>query len=782
MAMDMDPELLKQIVQVFAAELDEQLQVISNGLLKLEKELGEEERVVELDTIFRAAHNVKGAARAIDANEIADIAHKLESLFSQFKQQKKVPPTEVFDLSLEALDRIKECATAFMNGDASGLDLESLYSRLEQAAEDKPVEASEERPKPETKKVEAKSRAVKKPRKKRVSTEKKKGKEAEVKEDVKADESVAKPEAKQTPEAKEIRVESPMLHVQIEKLDQLIAFGEDMQVSRIEMSQNSSELSHLHSGVLKLSETLFPLTGILKSGLRESNRDELREMFVSVLDTVHEMKKRSGSLQLTMRSGASDLGFATTELNNNLHTLRLVPASVLLQGMARSVRDIANELGKKVHLKVIGDEIEMDRAVLNELKAPLIHLLRNAIDHGIEFPDDRLKSSKPEVGEITICLDTEGSEVTLTVADDGHGIDTTKIADIALRKKIVRSDELEEMDERALLDLVFHPGFSTREIITDVSGRGVGLDVVRTTLAKVKGRVFVETAHGVGTTFQLFLPRMLTTERGLTVRAGSETLVIPSVSVDRVLMVNAEEIIHVDGDEALLIDERAVPVRSLAHALGFSAHEIERDRELSAVVIRKGIAAAAFFVDEILDEREIVIKALMPPLNSLPHVMGAAVSASMGVMIVLNGGALLDSALKGESGITISEEGADLASSQRILVVDDSITTRTLEKSVLENRGYDVTVAVDGSQGWEMIQNHHFDLIITDIEMPVMNGFELTTKIKQHTQHASTPVIIVTSLANDADKKRGVDVGADAYIVKSQFESKGLLSLVGQLI
>jgi len=237
------------------------------------------------------------------------------------------------------------------------------------------------------------------------------------------------------------------------------------------------------------------------------------------------------------------------------------------------------------------------------------------------------------------------------------------------------------------------------------------------------------------------------------------------------------------SNEAILIDGRAVPLRSLEHALGFgSGNAIEQDSALCVVIIRKGAAAVAFLVDDIVQEREIVIKSLMPPLTSLPNVMGAAVSASHGIMLVLNANSLLDQALSRGSGIKIRQKERRDTVSQRILLVDDSITTRTLEKSVLENRGYATTLAVDGAQAWEILQHQQFDLIITDVEMPVMNGFELTAKIKGSADLAGIPVIIVTSLANDADKKRGIEAGADAYIVKSQFESKALLALVEQLI
>ncbi|PIX55714.1 MAG: hypothetical protein CO188_10220 [Zetaproteobacteria bacterium CG_4_9_14_3_um_filter_54_145] len=776
MAMDFDPELLKQIVEIFSIELEEQLLVITGSILKLEKAPLEAERLTELDTIFRAAHNIKGAARAIDANDVADIAHRLESLFSYLKQENSMPSAEVIDVCLEAVDGVKLSMTAYVNEQAPDIDLAYLYQRLEQAIAGT-LAADDTRAVAEKSGEASGSTAGSAP-----ATESEQGDAVAVAASQK-DASVADAgqHAEFSPDA--AKQGEAVLRVAVEKIDQLIALGEDMQVSRIEIGQNASAVQQLNDEVLKLSEVMAPLKALLRDDGRSINRQQLRDSLNQLFETTHEIRDRCGKLQAGMRSSAGELGYVTSELNHSLFALRLVSASTLMQGMIRSVRDIARELGKKVDFKVIGDEIEIDRVVLGELKAPLLHLIRNAIDHGIEFPDERLQKGKPESGLISIILSRAGSEVSLSVSDDGHGIDVQQIAEAAVRKKLIGSDEWQHMDANALLELIFHPGFSTRKMITDISGRGVGLDVVRTALTHIKGRVTVHTRPGDGTSFRMLLPRMLATERGLLVRINGKIYVIPSMSIDRVMTIHPTDIVKVDCNEAVLIDGRAVPIHSLAHALGLNnGKALDYDNELSLIIIRQGVAAVAFLVDEVVQEQEIVIKSLMPPLTSVPNVMGAAVNASLGIMIVLNASDLLNSALSGGSGITFKEKERRAAVSQRILLVDDSITTRTLEKSVLENRGYATTLAVNGAQAWDILQHQPFDLIITDVEMPIMNGFELTTKIKADAALKAIPVIIVTSLANDADKRRGVEAGADAYIVKSQFESKALLALVEQLI
>ncbi|MDQ6993033.1 MAG: response regulator [Mariprofundus sp.] len=767
--MDLDPELLQQILDVFSIELEEQLLSISNSLLQLERASSEVDRVAELESIFRAAHNIKGAARAIDVKHVADIAHHLESLFSQLKQQSgEQSSTHAIDLAFETLDVIKSCMTAYLSDKEPEIDLAQLYERLECSLEVIATQNTVTEP-PSVSEVVPVAPDV-------VTLDGISG-------DAHVQQAVATSRVEEPAKLVGTALSDGILRVSAAKIDQLIASGEEMQSAHTEMGLHSVEMKQLKNEMLQLCELLQPIKFMLKTNRFTPSQKKLYGELKKVVNIGQVMKQRSECLHASMHTAMVDFGFVTAELNDNLYALRLVAATKLMQEISRLVRDTGRSLGKEVQLEVHGDEIEIDRVILDELKAPLIHLIRNSIDHGIESAAERLEEGKPADGLITICFSRSGSEIKITVSDDGRGIDRHKVADAAVKKKLITLEERHGMDAVSQLELIFKAGFSTCEMVTDVSGRGVGLDVVRERLTAIKGRVFVETTSQQGTCFHLYLPRLLSTERGLLVKVAADIYVIPSRSVDRLITVAAADIVKVDGNEAVLIDERPVLIRSLAKTLNLSiASEVEGADALMLLIIKQGASAVAFLIDDVVHEREVVIKPLMGALSKIPHVLGAAVSASLGVMVVLNSYVLLEQALRSSSDLKLKKENHKVVVKQRILLVDDSITTRTLEKSVLESKGYHTSLAVNGSQAWDILQSESFDLIISDVEMPLMNGFELAAKIKGDARLKETPVIIVTSLANDADKKRGIDAGADAYIVKSQFESRALLKLIGQLI
>jgi len=471
-------------------------------------------------------------------------------------------------------------------------------------------------------------------------------------------------------------------------------------------------------------------------------------------------------------------------LQSNVRMMRLVPVATLLRPMSRLVRDIARELEKKVHFEISGDEIEIDRVVLDGIHDPFVHLLRNALDHGIESPQQRIAKGKPAEGKLRVSVSSEGSQVVMTVQDDGDGISVERIAASARKKKIVSEAELAAMGRDDILGLIFRPGFTSKEIITNISGRGVGLDVVVANLRKLKGSVQVETDEGKGTRFILRLPITLATDHGVLVRSGGSVFAIPTSAVDRIMDIRPEQILEVEASHAILYNGRTIPLRDMATTLQLEARERINQKMLPVVVIAKGWDSVAFLVDEIIGEREIVVKPFRPPLLAVRNVTGGTLTGSGEVIMVLNPSDLVDSAMHGNLAHMRSPgDEADIEKVPQVLVVDDSITTRTLEKSILEHAGYKVTVAVDGKQAWDILQTEHdFSLIISDVEMPLMNGFELTELIKQSERLKHLPVIIVTSLAKEADRRRGIEVGADAYIVKGQFETKILLDVVEQLI
>lgn len=740
----LNAELLRQLMAVFSVQLEEQLQLITDGLLQLEKDATSEQRKRTLEGVFRAAHNIKGAARGVGVQDVAEISHHLESLFSVMKHQESEPPAELIDACLASLDKIREAMAAFGENRPVSFDMQALLKQLEVLCAGAGEVAT---------KTEIPPTAT------AVTTD--------------SQEPVTQPAAAMIDKS----APAEAVRIKLEKLEKVAALVDELQGARIEMEDHLANFQKLRAQVQALTGMRKQVQSrIVKDDATENAALKVRENSISALNAMTARMHRD------MRASIKRLGLSSASLQDDVRMMRLVPINTLLRPMERIVRDLARELGKQVELQIIGGDLEMDRAVLDELKDPLMHLLRNALDHGIEIPEDRKANGKNTLGRLTLRAQGKGSHILLSVEDDGAGINADWIADIAQHKKLVSAAELEAMGQEEKLDLIFRPGFSSKEIITNISGRGVGLDVVAANLRKLRGSVQIETKQGKGTTFKLRLPLTLASDHGLLVRAGGDVYAIPTSSVDRVLTISAQEIVEVEASQAILLNGRAIPLRDLASVLEMQSQKMTIRDKLHIVVISKGWEAIAFLVEEVLGERDMVIKPLKPPLVSVRNVIGGTLTGNGEVIMVLNPSSLVDSALSARSNWLKAEQTLEEKKVARILVVDDSITSRTLEKNILENMGYAVTVAVDGQKGWEALQQQAFDLVVTDVEMPLMNGFELTEKIKQSEQFMHIPVVVVTSLAKDSDRRRGIEVGADAYIVKGQFETKALLDVIEQLL
>ncbi|MFN7097412.1 MAG: response regulator, partial [Gammaproteobacteria bacterium] len=489
-------------------------------------------------------------------------------------------------------------------------------------------------------------------------------------------------------------------------------------------------------------------------------------------------------LNKNMRIQINELSILSNGLQDEVRTLRLIPANTLLQTMPRYVRDLAVKLNKKIDFEIKGDDVKIDKIVLEGLQDPLTHLLRNAIDHGIEESGVREKSGKTTTGHICIDIRDDGGQILIKVEDDGAGIDVKKIAKKAVKKKLITQAELANMNDNDILNLIFRPGFSTKEDVTQLSGRGVGLDVVKTNIENMKGSVNVATEVGKKTVFLLRVPLTLASERGLVIRCSGQLFVVPTYAVERVLISNLKDIVEVEASQAILLDNHPIYLLTLADILQLEKIESITPEQISVVVLKKAGLTVALAVDEIIGEREIVIKPLHAPLHNIRYIGGCTLSGNGEVIVVLNADDIVNVAfhIVNSSRIIIQTEDEKTIIKPHILVVDDSITTRTLEKNILESKDYQVTVAVDGKEAWEILQKQSFSLLITDVNMPQMDGFALTKLVRQNNKLQNLPVIIVTSLGSDEEKVRGLEAGANYYIVKNEFESGALLTIVEQLL
>ncbi|PXW86434.1 two-component system chemotaxis sensor kinase CheA [Nitrosomonas sp. Nm84] len=772
--MKLDPEIMRQLMLMFKVELGEQSQLITEGLLELEKGISGVQREECLDGIFRAAHNIKGAARGIDAKDIASIAHSLETLFSKFRREEMAVSSESIDRCLLGLDRMKLIMTALESNQPPGFDIQDLLDLLngQSAAQ------------PESKSKSELAHAVEE----KISV----GPEASIESIKQLEQAIpvlaiaSNPLSTSIVESRVVDENTETIRVSLHKLDQFSALVEDLLISKIEMEEHLDAIKRLfdesqsfYRDWLQYLETIRKANAVVHAG---QEHDSLETMTA----VLNRFRTDTQQLYKQMRDGNNRAGLTFFRLQDQVRALYLVPVATQLQPMARLVRDVAHELEKKVNFEIIGGDIEMDRPILEGIKDPLIHLLRNAIDHGIESPQQRRAKDKPEIGRLTVVVNRKNDRVLMTINDDGAGIDVDTVARYAVRKKILTQHEIAVLSKAEIIQLIFRPGFSSKEIVTDISGRGVGLDVVLTSIRHLKGRITVDTVEGKGTTFALSLPLTLSADRGLLVRVSGSVFAIPIAAIERVMEIRQDDLVEIGGSQAILIENKAISIRDLSAVLEIGQFRYGMSERLPLVVISKGWQRVALLVEEIISEREIVIKRLKPPLKSVRNVMGATFVGSSDVIVVLNPDDLVISALRLGSAAQLSVQEQTTVEKEvhasHILVVDDSITIRTFEKTLLEACGYQVTVAVNGKAAWNLLQRQNFDLIITDIEMPLMNGFELSERIKRSEKFRNIPIVIVSSLSSEVEKRRGIEVGANAYIVKNQFESKVLLDVIQQLI
>ncbi|HSP79419.1 MAG TPA: response regulator [Myxococcaceae bacterium] len=474
-----------------------------------------------------------------------------------------------------------------------------------------------------------------------------------------------------------------------------------------------------------------------------------------------------------------DLGYVAEEVQR----LRMLPLSVLFEPYPRMVRDLARELGREVELVVDGEDTRADRAVVEALRDPLLHLVRNALDHGLETRVERVAAGKHPRGRLTLSAARDGNRLVLRVEDDGVGLEPALLRRAAVRKGILDEATAAALSDQAARELIFYSGFTSREVATDISGRGVGLDAVRSSLRALGGDVQVDSTLGRGTRFELRVPVSLTVAPLLLVKVAGETLSLSAVHVSRALKVEASQLKDVAGRAVLEVGGQPMPFASLGALLGLVPWHPPTAGALVLVVRSQG-AVAALAVDRVLEERVQAILPLKGLLARFPHLTGATTLADGRLSMVLSAAHLIASA-QGTSGLREPvARPAPAASSprRRILVVDDSPLTRELIASLLEAVGYDTLVATDGMEALELLEGNPVDLVVSDLEMPRVDGLELTRRIKGHPTHKVLPVVILTTRGGEEDRQRGLAAGADGYITKGDLVRQDLVDVVGRLL
>jgi two-component system chemotaxis sensor kinase CheA len=505
-------------------------------------------------------------------------------------------------------------------------------------------------------------------------------------------------------------------------------------------------------------------------------QNQLLQTALRGLETAGPAPRLTGlqALATAQRKSHATLSRLVSELTATLQRIRTVPLSTVAPQWRRVVRDCAQSLGKVVELHVHVGDTEVDKQVLDQLRDAVIHLLRNAVDHGIESREERHLLGKPPTGSISLAAQLAGASVLLEVSDDGRGLDPEELASEAIARRLLTPEQAARMSPAEKLDLIFRDGFSTAESVSTISGRGVGLAAVREDVTRVGGTLSVTSGgYGEGTTIALRVPISVLATRGLMVRVANVSYVLPIDVVERALRTRGSQIRIVDGSP-VLPGEGGEPL-PLVWMLEARTARLPGDEALDVVVLAIGAERVGLVVNEVLDEQEYVTRRLPWNLQRVPGVNGVVVLPDGSVAIALDVQHLL--AERARQDVNAAPPRPD-PKRTAILVVDDSLTNRTLERNMLASLGYAVDVAVDGREAWAKLQQTSYDLLVTDVQMPEMDGLELTRRVRADPQLRQLPVILVTSRGRQSDIELGAAAGADEYLVKGQFDQDKLLQAV----
>lgn len=795
--MPVSDKIREQIISTFRAELIEHVQTMTDGLLAIEQQcVSGDPRLALLGNIFRAAHSLKGAARAVGVTTIEQLAHALEDVLDAIQKNALELSPELFTNCYQTLDAIQAVQAAYTAGETTPPPVALIaLARLDPFRFSRMSDGSASMLTASTVTIEKSD----------------------------AEKTVSGHVGDQS------ALTSETIRVSAAKLDALMAQLSELLITKIRAEQRLDQIRQAQDRTAAWQKEWLGVRGaysrlmrkghdiglwfgpdrvmrrsvdsLAARGIDERSAGPLRNAanlgkdLVRVLnyagatqDRLREMNALMNALAREYANDTLHMSLVIDALEQEIKRVRMLPLTTITGTFGRMVRDLAQTRNKEAMLEIIGGEVELDKRVLEQIKDPLIHLLRNAVDHGLEQPEQRAALGKSRTGLITLKAEQLGKEVVLTVADDGVGLDLEEIRQAMIRRGQSVAAALNKDD---LVELIFSSGVSTSPIITDVSGRGVGLDVVRRNMEALRGRIDVDWTPGGGTRFILTLPLTLTSSRSLLVKAADELFAIPHNSIERIVQIEPQQISSLEGHDSIRYNGRSITLAHLGDVLELPrATKLEPVGRLIALVLVAAERRVAFVVDELAGEQEVVIKGLGKQLSRVGGIAGATLLGSGAVVLILNVADVIKLAMRGPSSRRLTAEAANEATTaetrrarKRILVVDDSITTRTLEKNILEAAGYMVQLATDGLEALNAIRSNDLpDLIVSDIAMPRLDGFDLTRQIKSEARTARTPIILVTSLDSSADKARGIEAGADAYIIKSNFDQNNLLETIEQLI
>ena len=756
----MTPEQMRDasLLELFSLEADAQTQVLNAGLLALERNPTQAD---QLEACMRAAHSLKGAARIVGVDAGVSVAHVMEDCLVSAQERRLYLQPEHIDALLQGTDLLMRIATP--GNDVGPADIEAYVALMERLLDPSQPTASLAPP-PAPAPLPAPLPIV----------------------------EMLLPEPEPAPPIplSPSRQSKPMteggervLRVTAERLNSLLDLSSKSLVETQRLKPYLASLQRLKRVQGNGLRALDHLDGHLKTlGLSLEAQEALADARRLLSEAQALLVERTVELD----EFGWQAGQRAQVLYDTALACRMRPFADVLAGQVRMVRDLGRSLGKQVRLEIEGEKTQVDRDVLEKLEAPLTHLLRNAVDHGIEMPEQRILAGKPAEGLIRLRASHQAGLLVLELSDDGNGVDLERLRATIVDRHLSPPETALRLSEEELLTFLFLPGFSLRDKVTEVSGRGVGLDAVQHMVRQLRGSVVLEQTPGQGSRFHLEVPLTLSVVRSLVVEVGEEAYAFPLAHIERMCDLAPDDIVQLEGRQHFWHEGRHVGLVAASQLLQRPAAQ-SNDETLKVVVIRERDAVYGIAVERFVGERTLVVLPLDDRLGKVQDISAGALLDDGSVVLIVDVEDMLRSVDKLlntgrlERIARRSQQAAE-APRKRVLVVDDSLTVRELLRKLLLNRGYEVAVAVDGMDGWNALRSEDFDLLITDIDMPRMDGIELVTLLRRDSRLQSLPVMVVSYKDREEDRRRGLDAGADYYLAKASFHDDALLDAVVELI
>lgn len=720
-----DPELM----ELFRQEVEAQTITLNRGLVAIEAHPNSRQ---ELESLMRAAHSIKGAARIVGLDIAVELAHRMEDCFVAAQKQSLTLNAAKIDALFRSVDLIQSISQA-----------QNIQSWLSQHRSE--LKSVQQLLSPDAAPI--------------------------------APPTPKAPEPQESDNNSQRVISSPqerdrVVRISADNLNRIVGLAGESMVEAYWLQPFADSLMELRSKQIALSKALEDLQQDHPVAQLEHLRLQERECRDLLSDRIAELGE-----YIRRTDNLSD------RLYREVIQSQMRPFADGVQGFPRMVRDLARQLGKQVQFSIVGENTPVDRDILTKLEAPITHILRNAIDHGLERPEERIKAGKSPEGTIQLEASHRGGMLMITISDNGRGIDPDQVRKQVIRRHHAPPEVARRMSHTELMEFLFLPGFSLSKQVTELSGRGVGLDIVKAMAQEVGGTVRAMSSPNAGTSFHLQLPLTLSVVRTLLVEVSNEQYAFPLSRIDRILNLDRDSISVVENQSYFTFNDQHIGLISLAQVFDLPQSNTVA-QSLCVIVLSYQSAQYGLIIDRTLGERELVVRPLDPRLGKIQDISAASLMSDGSLVLIVDVSDLVRSMNKllDAGKLSAPPPVETQQPKKRILVVDDSITVREVERKLLEKQGYAVDVAIDGMEGWNAVRNQPYDLVISDIDMPRMNGIELIQEIKTHPRLRSTPVIVVSYRDRESDRLQGLDAGADYYLTKNSFQDDSLIQAVVDLI